>query len=76
MTNDNIYTYFIDSQLTVGHRLVVFSLRKLNSIEINNWCSNESINSSPISENPFNFSSNYQRRTYISRCYYLYPNDN
>ncbi len=63
LTNDNIYTSFIDNQLTVDHRLVLLSWRKLNSIEMNNWCSNQSILVSAISENPFHFSSTYQRRT-------------
>jgi hypothetical protein len=62
--------------LTVDHQSLIFGLRELNSTEMNTFCSNQSINSPPISDNPFNFTTNYQLRTYISGCYYLNPNNN
>ncbi|CAF0795704.1 unnamed protein product [Adineta steineri] len=77
LTNDNIYTYFIDNQLTVNHQSFIFGLRELNSTEIDEFCSNQSIiNNPPISDKPFNFTSNYQVRTYISGCYYFDSDNN
>ncbi len=76
LTNDSIYTYFINNQLTVGHQSVIFGIRELNSSEINDFCFNESNNSPPISTEPFHFSSNYELRTYTSGCYYLDANNN
>ncbi|CAF4233203.1 unnamed protein product, partial [Adineta steineri] len=77
LTNDNLYTYFIDNQLTVNHQSFIFGLRELNSTEIDEFCSSQSIiNHPPISDKPFNFTSNYQVRTYISGCYYFDSDNN
>jgi hypothetical protein len=54
---------------------VIFGLRELNATEIDDFCSNQSINNPPISDQPFNFSSNYELRTYTSGCYYLDSNN-
>jgi hypothetical protein len=52
-------------------------LRELNTTEMNDYCLNQSMNnSSPIPDKPFNFSSNYQLRTFTSGCYYLDSNNN
>jgi len=49
----------------------------LNGKEIDDFCSNYSLtNGPPISNEPFNFSSNYELRTYTSGCYYLDSNNN
>jgi hypothetical protein len=48
----------------------------LNSSEINDFCSNGSITSSPITDEKFNFTSNYELRIYTSGCYYLDENNN
>jgi hypothetical protein len=77
LTNDSIYTYFIDNQRTSGHQSVIFGIRELNAKEIDYFCSNYSlISGPPISNNPNNFSSNYELRTYTSGCYYLDSNNN
>jgi len=75
LTNESIYTYFIDNQKTSGHQSIIFGLRELNSTEFNISCLNQSINTPPISNQPFNFTSNYQLRTYSSCCYYLDENN-
>lgn len=31
LTIDNIYTYMIDNQRTIGHRLIIFGLKEYNS---------------------------------------------
>ncbi len=74
LTNDSIYTNFIDNQNTSGHQSIIFGLRELNSTEIINFCSNTSINNPPITDEPFNFTSNYELRIYTSGCYYLDSN--
>jgi hypothetical protein len=77
LTNENIYTYFIDNQQTSGHQSIVFGLRELNSTEISDLCSITSINSNPpITNQRFNFTSNYELRIYTSGCYYLDKNNN
>ncbi len=77
VTKDGIYTYFIDNQRASHHQSVIFGLRELNSSEIEHFCSNISSNNGlPISTEPFNFSSNYELRTYTSGCYYLDSNNN
>ena len=75
-SNDTVHTYFINNQLTLGHQSLIFGLRELNSTEMNNSCSNQSIGNPPISDKPFNFTSNYQLRIYTSGCYYLDSNNN
>jgi hypothetical protein len=76
LTNESIYTYFIDNQKTIGHQSVIIGLRELNSTEIINVCSNSSINSPPLTDKRFNFTSNYELRIYTSGCYYLDANNN
>ena len=43
---------------------------------MNYSCSNQSINTPPITDKSFNFTSNYQLRIYTSGCYYLDSNNN
>jgi hypothetical protein len=72
-----MYTYFIDNQRTAHHQSVIFGLRELNLTEFENYCINSSIYPNPpISNQPFNFTSNYELRTYTSACYYLDANNN
>jgi hypothetical protein len=61
--------------LTINHESLIFGLRELNSTEMNDFCSNQSINNPPISDEPFNFTSNYKLRIYTSGCYYLDSNN-
>jgi polycystin 1L2 len=61
----------MNNQITIGHQSVIFGLRELNATEIDDFCSNQSINNPPISDQPLNFSSNYELRTYTSGCYSL-----
>jgi hypothetical protein len=78
LTNDSFYRYFIDNRNTANHHLVVFGLRELNESEMLDFCSNISKNSRhPITfDEPFNFSSAYEIRTYTSGCYYLDSENN
>ncbi|CAF1545398.1 unnamed protein product, partial [Adineta steineri] len=78
LTIDNIYRYFIDNQQTPGHQSLIFGIRELNSTEINNYCLNSSsINTSlPITDEPYDFTSNYELLIYTSGCYYLDENNN
>ncbi len=71
MTKGNIYTYFINNRRTSGHQSVVFNLRELNSMEMEDFCERKSINTPPIADEPQNFTSNYELRIYSSGCYYL-----
>jgi hypothetical protein len=75
LSNESIYTYFIDNQQTSGHQSVVFGLRELNSTEMIEFCSNTSMTNPPMINERFNFTSNYQLRVYTSGCYYLDSNN-
>ena len=67
----NIYTYFLDNQLTQNHQSLVFGLRELNST----YCFNSSSMNPPITNQRYNFTSNYELRIYSSGCYYLDENN-
>jgi len=73
LSDDNIYKYFLDNQMTQDHQSLIFGFREFNSTELNDVCSNQSMNRSvpPISDSLFDFTSNYQLRVYLSGCYYL-----
>ena len=75
MTNESIYTYFINNQQTIGHQSIVFGLRELNSTELKDFCSNSSIQNPPITNQRYHFTSNYELRIYTSGCYYLDSNN-
>jgi len=70
-SNQNISTFFIDNQQTRGHQSIVFGLRELNSNESTIFCSNSQQTNPPITNQRFNFSSNYELRIYLSGCYYF-----
>jgi hypothetical protein len=72
VTNDTLYTYFIDNEQTLNHQSIVFGLRELN---ISEYCSNTSLDNPPIINERFNFTSNYELRIYTSGCYYLDENN-
>jgi hypothetical protein len=76
LTNESIYTYFIDNQKTFDHQSLVFGLRELNSTEMIDACSNILIINPPITNQPFNFTSDYELRISSSGCYYLDENNN
>jgi hypothetical protein len=65
----------MNNQKTFGHQSIIFGLRELDSTEFNKFCINQSITSPPISDQPFNFTANYQLRTYTASCYYLDKNN-
>ena len=71
LSNDSLYTYFIDNQRTENHQSLVFGLRELNSLEMINFCSNSLPTKPPITNQRYNFTSNYELRIYTSGCYYL-----
>ncbi len=72
ISNDNIYRYFLDNQLSEGHESLIFGLRELNSTQLNSSCSHQSLNQTvPIFDQPFIFTSNYELRIYTSGCYYF-----
>jgi hypothetical protein len=76
LSNESIYTYFIDNQQTSNHQSLIFGLRELNSTENLHFCSNFSIINPPIPNEKFHFTSNYDLRIYTSGCYYLDENNN
>ncbi|CAF4143107.1 unnamed protein product, partial [Adineta steineri] len=75
LTNESIYTYFINNQQTFGHQSIIFGLRELNLTEIQDFCGNSSIVNPPITDEKFDFTSNYELRIYTSGCYYLDQNN-
>jgi hypothetical protein len=76
LTNESIYTYFINNQQTSGHQSLIFGIRELNSSEVIQFClNNSSISTLPITDQTFNFTSDYELRIYTSGCYYLDQNN-
>ncbi len=92
LSNDSIYTYFIDNQQTAGHQSVLFGIHEFNSTDL---CVNYSLNSpsiasktlnsvpvsnsklnSLISSRKLNFTSDYELRFFTSGCHYLDDNNN
>ncbi|CAF1035223.1 unnamed protein product [Adineta ricciae] len=78
LPNDTVYNYFIDNNRTKNHQSIIFGLRQLNTTEQSNQCSNASVTQQqpPVSNQPFNFTSNYELRIFTSGCYYLDTNSN
>ena len=77
LTNENIYKYFLNNQQTLNHQSLIFGLREFNSEEYFQYCSNNSSEMIlPITDQSFNFTSNYELRVYTSGCYYLDSNNN
>ena len=68
-----LFTVFIDNQQTSNHQTVIFGVRELDATEKIKHCPNGSI-AAPITNRPFNFSANYELRTYTSGCFYADSN--
>ena len=68
LSNESIFTYFIDNQKTTNHQSLVFGLRELTLNESMLFCSNST--NLPKINQPYNFTSNYKLRIYASGCYY------
>jgi hypothetical protein len=75
LPNDNLYTYFINNQKTMGHQSIIYGIRELNSIEKDDFCSNQSMINPPILSEGFYFTADYKIRIYTSGCYYLDSNN-
>ena len=70
------HNYFLDNEQTRNHESLVFGLRELNSSEIHLYCSNNNSQlNPPITNERFNFTSNYGLRVYSSGCYFLDENN-
>jgi hypothetical protein len=75
LTKEGIYRYFLNNQQTFGHQNITFGFRELNSTEKNHFCSNTSMDTPPLINERFEFTSNYKLRVYTSGCYYLDENN-
>ncbi|CAF1019455.1 unnamed protein product [Adineta ricciae] len=75
LNNENIYQYFLNNQQTIGHEILIYGIRQLNSTEINERCSNSKRNDPPITDIRYNFTNDYLLRVYTSGCYYLDSNN-
>ena len=68
----DLHTYFLDNQQTASHRSIVFGIRELNATEASRWCTRQSTQvDPPRSDQPFQFTDNYELRLYTSGCFYL-----
>ena len=68
-SNEGLLTVFIDNRRTSKHQSMIFGVRELSSVELVNHCLNGSL-TAPITDRPFNFSANYELRTFTSGCFY------
>ena len=72
----NFHSFFVDNEKTRNHKSLVFGLRELNSSEILSYCpNNNSQLNPPITNQRFNFTSNYKLRVYSSGCYFFDENN-
>jgi len=72
----DFHSFFVDNDQTRNHKSLVFGLRELNSSEIVSYCSNNrSQLNPPITNQRFNFTSNYKLRVYSSGYYFLDDNN-
>ena len=77
LSNESLYLYFLDNQQTLNHQSLIFGLRELDVNETVRYCSENSSRSElPITDKPFNFTSDYELRVYTSGCYYLDSQNN
>jgi len=67
--NSSNFNYFLDNQQTRTHHSFVFGLRELNPSET------VTETKPPVTNQKFNFTSNYQLRIFASGCYYLDENN-
>ena len=77
LSNESLYTSFIDNHRTPNHRSLIFGLRQLNSTEMITCCSNSStvITDPPLTNERFQFTANYELRLFTSGCFSLDGND-
>ena len=68
-SEQGLFTVFIDNRRTSKHQSMIFGVRELNSTELTRHCLNGSL-TVPITDRPFNFSANYELRTFTSGCFY------
>ena len=61
LSNDTLFTYFLDNEQTSTHRSVVFALRQLNQSSVN----------SPLINEQVLFTADYELRLYTSSCVYF-----
>ena len=72
----DFHSFFVDNEQTRNHKSLVFGLRELNSSEIVSYCrNNKSQMNPPITNERYNFTSNYKLRVYSSGCYFLDENN-
>ena len=62
LTNESVFTYFLDNERTSSHRSLIFGLRQLND---------SSSSLSPLVNERVMFTSNYELRLYTSSCFYF-----
>ena len=74
--NESYYRFFLNMSQVNGFKgFVGFSIRELNSYEMNLYCNESSnkIKSFPLLRKNHNFTSDFMLRTYSSGCYYYDP---
>ena len=76
LSNESLFTTYIDNHRTANHRSVIFGLRQLNSTEMIHSCSNSSaiIADPPLTNERFQFTANYELRLFTSGCFSLDEN--
>ncbi|UJR09103.1 hypothetical protein I4U23_013350 [Adineta vaga] len=79
LNDEKMYKYYIDNEETSDHQSLIFGIRELSILEMNEYCwNNKTLDNSsvPVTDIECNFTSNYELRIYTSGCYYLDENNN
>ena len=77
LSNESLFTFFVDNHQTSGHRSLIFGLRELNFMEMMQSCGSHSTRNQgpPLTNTRFNFTFDYELRLYTSGCFYLDKNN-
>ena len=75
MNHNGIHTHFIDNTKTPNHHSIIYGIRELTLIEMEQFCFDKTFSEHrPIIDEPAMFSSNYEILIYQSGCFYLDSN--
>lgn len=76
LTKENLYQYFLNNEEVSSHQSIIFGLRQMNDKEFEEYCLHGNVNPAFTFNQSWNFTSDYQIRSYTSGCYYLDSNSN
>ena len=72
LTNGELFEYFVDEDELSNHASIVIGVRQLNMTQTDGFCSeSEKKDLNSLLQTPFEFSSSFSIRSFLSGCFYL-----